>query len=88
MQSRAEDKEWGVKSIKQRRSNEHGNIEFLVEWDGDWMNTWEPQEVVVNTQVAINEFLRIGSAGNPNFNTLKVFSLNSAEVVENRGGLS
>ena len=65
MQSRAEDKEWGVKSIKQRRSDEHGNIEFLVEWDGDWMNTWEPQEVLGNAQVAINEFLRTGSGGNP-----------------------
>ncbi len=65
MKSRAEDKEWGVKSIKQRRSDEHGNIEFLVEWDGDWMNTWEPQEVLVNAQVAISEFLRIGPVGNP-----------------------
>ena len=33
--------------------------------DGDWMNTWEPQEVLGNAQVAINEFLRNGSAGNP-----------------------
>ena len=65
MQSKAEEKEWGVKPIKQRRSDEHGNIEFLVEWDGDWMNTWEPQEVLGNAQVAINEFLRSGSAGNP-----------------------
>ena len=40
MQSKAEDKEWGVKTIKQRRSDEHGNIEFLAEWDGDWMNAW------------------------------------------------
>ena len=64
MQSKAEDKEWGVKTIKQRRSDEHGNIEFLVEWDGDWMNTSEPQEVLGNAQVAINEFLRTGSAGN------------------------
>ncbi len=109
MQSRAKDKEWGVKSIKQRRSDEHGNIEFLVEWDGDWMSTWEPQEVLGNAQVAINgPFLRTGSGGNPahrprrtrqeksrhhgaskrhgnwpNFKKLKVFSLNSAEVVEN-----
>ena len=65
MQSRAEDKEWGVKSIKQRRSDEHGNIEFLVEWDGDWMNTWEPQEVLGKSQVAINAFLSTGSGGNP-----------------------
>ena len=65
MQSKAEDKESGVKPIKQRWSDEHGNIEFLVEWDGDWMNTWEPQEVLGNAQVAINEFLRNGSAGNP-----------------------
>ena len=62
MQSKAEEKEWGVKTIKQRRNDEHGNIEFLVEWDGDWMNTWEPQEVLGNAQVAINEFLRKGSA--------------------------
>ena len=40
MQSKAEDKEWGVKTIKQRRSDEHGNIEFLVEWDGDWIKKW------------------------------------------------
>ena len=64
MQSKAEEKEWGVKTIKQRRTDEHGNIEFLVEWDGDWMNTWEPQEVLGNAQVAINEFLRVGSMGN------------------------
>ena len=65
MKSRAEDKEWGIKSIKQRRSDDHGNIEFLVEWDGDWMNTWEPQEVLGNSQVAINAFLSSGSRGNP-----------------------
>ena len=64
MQSKAEEKEWGVKTIKQRRTDEHGNIEFLVEWDGDWMNTWEPQEVLTNAQVAINECLRDGSACN------------------------
>ena len=29
------------------------------------MNTWEPQEVLGNAQVAINEFLRDGSGGNP-----------------------
>ena len=65
MQSIAEGKEWGIKSIKQRRSDDHGNIEFLVEWDGDWMNTWEPQGVLGNAQIAINEFLRTGAVGNP-----------------------
>ena len=35
---------------------------------GDWMNTWEPQEVLGNAQVAINECLRDGSAGNPAHN--------------------
>jgi hypothetical protein len=64
MQSIAEDKEWGIKSIKQRRSDDHGNIEFLVELDGNWINTWEPQEVLKNAQVAINEFMRAGSTGN------------------------
>ena len=65
MQSKAEEEEWGVKTIKQRRTDEHGNIEFLVEWDGDWMNTWEPQEVLTQAQVAINECLRDGSAVEP-----------------------
>ena len=54
MQSKAKEKEWGVQTIKQRRADEHNNIEFLVEWDGDWMNTWEPQGVLGNAQVAIN----------------------------------
>ena len=35
-----------VKSIKKRREDEHGNIEFLVEWDGDWAETWEPQVIL------------------------------------------
>ena len=64
MQSKAEDNEWGVKPIKQRRSDEHGNIEFLVEWDGDWINTWEPQEVLGNAQDAISGYLRSESGGN------------------------
>ena len=65
MKSIAEDQEWGVKSIKKRRIDEHGNIEFLVEWDGDWMDTWEPQEVLGNAQIKINEYLSSGSGGNP-----------------------
>ena len=39
-------KEWGVKSIKKRSHDEHGNIEFLVEWDGDGAETWEPQVIL------------------------------------------
>ena len=31
MKAIAEDQEWGVQSIKSRRNDEHGNIEFLVE---------------------------------------------------------
>ena len=65
MKAIVDDREWGVKSIKQRRNDEHGNIEFLVEWDGDWMDTWEPQEVLGTAQVAIDEYLRSGSGGNP-----------------------
>ena len=65
MKSIAEDQEWGVKSIKKRRIDEHGNIEFLVEWDGNWMDTWEPQEVLGNAQIKINEYLASGSGGNP-----------------------
>ena len=61
----AEYREWGVKSIKQRRNDEHGNIEFLVKQDGYWMDTWEPQEVIGNAQVAIKTYLRSGSGGNP-----------------------
>jgi len=37
MKAIAEDQECDVQSIKSRRNNEHGNIEFLVEWDGDWI---------------------------------------------------
>ena len=37
MKAIAEDQEWGVQSIKSKRNDEHGNIEFLVEWDGDWI---------------------------------------------------
>ena len=33
--------------------------------DGDWMNTWEPQEVLTQAQVGINECLRDGSAVEP-----------------------
>ena len=54
------------KTIKQRRSDEHGNIEFLVEWDGGWMNTSEPQGVLGNAQVAVNGFIRTASAGKGN----------------------
>ena len=46
MQAKGTAKEWGVKSIKKRREDEHGNIEFLVEWDGDWAETWEPQVIL------------------------------------------
>jgi hypothetical protein len=34
MKAIAKDQTWGVKSIKQRRNGEYGNIEFLVEWTG------------------------------------------------------
>ena len=33
--------------------------------DEDWMNTWEPQEVLTQAQVGINECLRDGSAVEP-----------------------
>ena len=50
MQAKGTATEWGVKSIKKRREDEHGNIEFLVEWDGDWVGdwaeTWEPQVIL------------------------------------------
>ena len=46
MQAKGTAEEWGVKSIKKRREDEHGNIEFLVEWDGDWAETWEPQVIL------------------------------------------
>ena len=52
MKAIAEDQECGVQSIKSRRNDEHDNIKFLVEWDGDLINTWEPQEVLGNAQDA------------------------------------
>ncbi len=36
MQDEGTGKEWGVKSIERKRDDGHGNIEFLVEWDGNW----------------------------------------------------
>jgi hypothetical protein len=44
MQDEGIGKEWGVKSIKFKRDDGHGNIEFLVEWDGNWADTLEPPE--------------------------------------------
>jgi hypothetical protein len=40
MQDEGIGKEWGVKSIKFKRDDGHGKIEFLVEWDGSWVDTW------------------------------------------------
>ena len=43
-------KKWGVKSIKSKRDDGHGNIEILVEWDGNWADgNWEPP---VNLKIA------------------------------------
>ena len=50
-------KEWGVKSIKSKRDDGHGNIEFLVEWDGNWVDTWEPPENLKNAAEHIYKFL-------------------------------
>ena len=41
------------------------NIEFLVEWDGDWADTWEPQVNLENAQHKIDAFLASGSRGAP-----------------------
>ena len=65
MQAKGTAKEWGVKSIKKRREDEHGNIEFLVEWDGDWAETWEPQVNLDNAQDKIDAFLASGARGAP-----------------------
>ena len=65
LQAKGTNKEWGVKSIKKRREDEHGNIEFLVEWDGDWADTWEPQVNLENAQHKIDAFLASGSRGAP-----------------------
>ena len=40
MQDEGIGKEWGVKRIKSKRDDGHGNTEFLVEWDGNWVDTW------------------------------------------------
>ena len=65
MQAKGTAKEWGVKSIKKRREDEHGNIEFLVEWDGDWAETWEPQVNLGNAQNKIDALLASGSRDAP-----------------------
>ena len=65
MQAKGTAEEWGVKFIKKRREDEHGNIEFLVEWDGDWAETWEPQVNLENAQDKIDAFVASGSRGAP-----------------------
>ena len=54
-------KERGVKSIKSKRDDGHGNIEFLVEWDGNWADTWEPPENLKNAAEHIQTFLNPAS---------------------------
>ena len=61
MQDKGIGKEWGVKSIKSRRDDGHGNIEFLVEWDGNWADTWEPPENLKNAADRIHTFLNPAS---------------------------
>ena len=46
-------------------SGGNGNIEFLVEWDGDWADTWEPQVNLENAQHKIDALLASGSRGAP-----------------------
>ncbi len=65
LQAKDTNKEWGVKSIKKRREDEHGNFEFLVEWDCDWADTWEPQVNLENAQHKIDAFLASGPRGAP-----------------------
>lgn len=61
MQDEGIGKEWGVKSIKSKRDDGHGNIEFLVEWDGNWADTWEPSENLKNAAGHIHAFLNPAS---------------------------
>ena len=61
MQDKGIGKEWGVKSIKSKRDDGHGNIEFLVEWDGNWADTWEPPETLKNAAEHIHAFLNPAS---------------------------
>ena len=66
MRAKGTAKEWGVKSIKKRREDEHGNIEFLVEWDGDQAETWEPcASDLENAQHKTDSSLASGSRGAP-----------------------
>ena len=57
MQDKGIGKEWGVKSIKSKRDDGHGNIEFLVEWDGNWADTWEPPGNLKTAAGHIHAFL-------------------------------
>ena len=61
MQDKGNGKEWGVKSIKSKRDDGHGNIEFLVEWDGNWVDTWEPRENLINAKEHIHRLLNPSS---------------------------
>ena len=48
------------RKVYQTEAERREATSFLVEWDEGWMDTWEPQEVFRNVQVAINEYLPSG----------------------------
>ena len=48
------------RKVYQTEAKRRAATSFLVEWDEDWMDTWEPQAVFRNVQVAINEYQRSG----------------------------
>ena len=58
--------EWGVKAILDKDVDDGGETIFLVDWDGNWQPTWEPPDVLENSQDKIDAFLAAQNAPKKN----------------------
>ena len=41
-----------------RREGEDGGIEFKVSWEGNWLDTWEPEECLEHSKDKIQAYLK------------------------------
>ena len=51
------DKGWVVKKIKGKRVDAGDNVEFLVDWGSNYVDSWEPEGNLRNAQEQIHQFL-------------------------------
>lgn len=48
---------WPVRRLLHKRMKRNGKVEYLVEWEGEYSNSWEPEKNI--TPLAIEEFEKI-----------------------------